>query len=115
MRIDALNHALRNIPEGQIRYHLCWGSWHGPHSHDIPLADIVDVMLAVKAQAYLFEAANVMLGRTRQTNSLKRWGTKLAKRAGLKKARVALARKMAGVLHRMWLDGTDFGAPTVSA
>jgi transposase len=67
------------------------------------------------ARSYLFEAANVMLGRTRQTNSLKRWGTKLAKRAGLKKARVALARKMAVVLHRMWLDGTDFGAPTVSA
>ena len=58
MRVEALNHALRNIPEEQIRYHLCWGSWHGPHSQDIPLADIVDVMLAIKAQAYLFEAAN---------------------------------------------------------
>jgi 5-methyltetrahydropteroyltriglutamate--homocysteine methyltransferase len=59
MRCEALNHALRNIPEEQIRYHLCWGSWHGPHSRDLPLPDIVDVMLAVKAQTYLFEAANV--------------------------------------------------------
>lgn len=58
LRVDALNHALANVPEEQVRYHLCWGSWHGPHAHDIPLADIVDVMLSVKAQAYLFEAAN---------------------------------------------------------
>ena len=59
VRIEALNHALRNIAEESIRYHLCWGSWHGPHAHDIPLADIVDVMLAVKAKFYSFEAANV--------------------------------------------------------
>lgn len=58
MRVEALNHALANIPEERIRYHLCWGSWHGPHLYDIPLADIVDVMLAVKARLYLFEAAN---------------------------------------------------------
>jgi 5-methyltetrahydropteroyltriglutamate--homocysteine methyltransferase len=58
LRVEALNHALANIPEEQIRYHLCWGSWHGPHAHDIPLADLVDVMLAIKAQTYLFEAAN---------------------------------------------------------
>jgi len=58
LRVEALNHALRNVPEEQVRYHLCWGSWHGPHKHDIPLADLVDVMLKVKAQAYLFEAAN---------------------------------------------------------
>ncbi|MEY2854744.1 MAG: hypothetical protein RL030_1876 [Pseudomonadota bacterium] len=59
IRVEALNHALRNIPVGKIRYHLCWGSWHGPHTMDIPLADIVDTMLSVKAQTYLFEAANV--------------------------------------------------------
>jgi len=59
LRIDALNHALRNVPESQVRYHLCWGSWHGPHAHDVPLPDIVELMLAVKAQTYLFEAANV--------------------------------------------------------
>jgi 5-methyltetrahydropteroyltriglutamate--homocysteine methyltransferase len=57
-RVEVLNHALQNVPEEQTRYHLCWGSWHGPHAHDIPMADLVDVMLAVKAQTYLFEAAN---------------------------------------------------------
>jgi len=59
MRCEALNHALRNIPEEQIRYHLCWGSWHGPHSADLPLPDVVDIMLSIKAQMYLVEAANV--------------------------------------------------------
>jgi len=59
VRVEALNHALRGIPREKVRYHLCWGSWHGPHAHDIPLADIVDVMLSVNAQTYLFEAANV--------------------------------------------------------
>jgi 5-methyltetrahydropteroyltriglutamate--homocysteine methyltransferase len=58
MRVEALNHALANVPEDRVRYHLCWGSWHGPHLYDIPLADIVDIMLAVKAQMYLIEAAN---------------------------------------------------------
>jgi 5-methyltetrahydropteroyltriglutamate--homocysteine methyltransferase len=58
MRVEALNHALRNIPEEQIRYHLCWGSWHGPHAYDIEMIHMVDIMLSVKAQAYLFEAAN---------------------------------------------------------
>jgi 5-methyltetrahydropteroyltriglutamate--homocysteine methyltransferase len=59
IRIEALNHALRNIPEEQIRYHLCWGSWHGPHSADLELPEVVDLMLKIKAQMYLFEAANV--------------------------------------------------------
>lgn len=58
LRVDALNHALRNLPEERIRYHLCWGSWHGPHAFDLPMADIVSVMLRVKARTYLFEAAN---------------------------------------------------------
>jgi len=57
-RVEVLNHALANVPEEQVRYHLCWGSWHGPHAHDIPMADMLDIMLAVKAQLYLFEAAN---------------------------------------------------------
>jgi len=61
-------------------------------------------------RSYLYEAANIMLTRSRKENPLRSWGAKLAKRAGYKKARVALARKMAVVLHRMWLDGTDFGA-----
>jgi 5-methyltetrahydropteroyltriglutamate--homocysteine methyltransferase len=59
VRIDALNHALRNIPEERVRYHICWGSWHGPHSTDIAMAELVDLMLRVKARYYLFEAANV--------------------------------------------------------
>jgi 5-methyltetrahydropteroyltriglutamate--homocysteine methyltransferase len=58
IRVDALNHAFRNIPEEQIRYHLCWGSWHGPHAYDLEIKHIVDIMLNVKAQAYLVEAAN---------------------------------------------------------
>jgi 5-methyltetrahydropteroyltriglutamate--homocysteine methyltransferase len=58
MRIEALNHALRNVPEDRVRYHLCWGSWHGPHAYDIELKHVVDLMLRVKAQAYLIEGAN---------------------------------------------------------
>jgi 5-methyltetrahydropteroyltriglutamate--homocysteine methyltransferase len=59
VRVEALNHALRNIPPEKVRYHMCWGSWHGPHAFDIPLAEMVDVLLAINAQTYLFEAANV--------------------------------------------------------
>ncbi|HUB95350.1 MAG TPA: hypothetical protein VL993_05505, partial [Stellaceae bacterium] len=59
IRIDAVNHALRGIPEDKVRYHLCWGSWHGPHVNDIPLRHIVDLVLRVKAQCYSFEAGNV--------------------------------------------------------
>jgi len=58
VRVEALNHALRNIPAAKVRYHLCWGSWHGPHAYDLEMRHMVDVMLRVKAQAYLFEAAN---------------------------------------------------------
>jgi transposase len=62
-------------------------------------------------RSYLYEAANIVLTRSRGSNPRRNWGAKLAKRTGYKKARVALARKMAGVLlHRMWIDGTDFGA-----
>jgi len=55
--IDALNQALAGIPEERVRYHLCWGSWQGPHVHDLGLRDIVDLLLRVKAQAYSVEAA----------------------------------------------------------
>jgi 5-methyltetrahydropteroyltriglutamate--homocysteine methyltransferase len=58
MRVEALNHALAGIPPEQVRYHFCWGSWHGPHVFDIEMKHIVDVMLRVNAQCYLFEAAN---------------------------------------------------------
>ena len=59
IRVEALNHALRGLPRERVRFHLCWGSWHGPHVTDIPLRDIVDAMLAIDARAYSFEAANV--------------------------------------------------------
>jgi 5-methyltetrahydropteroyltriglutamate--homocysteine methyltransferase len=55
--IEALNQALAGIPEDRVRYHLCWGSWQGPHLHDLGLRDIVDLLLRVKAQAYSVEAA----------------------------------------------------------
>lgn len=58
MRVDALNHALRNIPREQIRLHVCWGSFHGPHADDIPLKDIVDIIFRVKASSYSIEASN---------------------------------------------------------
>ena len=58
MRVDALNYALRNIAKEQIRLHVCWGSFHGPHSDDIPLKDIIDIIFRVKASSYSIEAAN---------------------------------------------------------
>jgi 5-methyltetrahydropteroyltriglutamate--homocysteine methyltransferase len=58
LRVEALNHALANIPPERVRYHLCWGSWHGPHVTDVPLQDIVDIVLRVRAGAYCVEAAN---------------------------------------------------------
>jgi 5-methyltetrahydropteroyltriglutamate--homocysteine methyltransferase len=57
--VDALNHALKGLPQDRIRFHLCWGSWHGPHMTDIPMRDIVECMLAIDAGAYSFEAGNV--------------------------------------------------------
>ena len=59
LRIEAVNHALEGIPEDRVRYHLCWGSWHGPHTHDLPFQHIISLMTQVKAQCYSFEAANV--------------------------------------------------------
>jgi 5-methyltetrahydropteroyltriglutamate--homocysteine methyltransferase len=59
VRIEALNHALRGIPEDRIRYHLCYGSWHAPHVSDAPLEEIIDLILKVNAGAYSIEAANV--------------------------------------------------------
>ena len=59
LRIEALNHALAGIQPEKVRYHWCWGSWHGAHVNDIPLEHIIDIALKVKAQTYSFEAANV--------------------------------------------------------
>ncbi len=58
-QVEAVNHALEGIPEDRIRFHICWGSWHGPHSGDVPLNDVVDLLLKVEAQAYSIEAGNV--------------------------------------------------------
>jgi 5-methyltetrahydropteroyltriglutamate--homocysteine methyltransferase len=55
--IDALNHALEGIPADRVRYHLCWGSWQGPHVTDLGLRDVADLVLRVNAQACSVEAA----------------------------------------------------------
>lgn len=57
-RVEALNYALRGIPEEQVRFHLCWGSWHGPHTTDIEFRHIAKLLLTINAGAYSFEAAN---------------------------------------------------------
>ncbi|WP_210507175.1 cobalamin-independent methionine synthase II family protein [Naasia sp. SYSU D00057] len=59
IRVEALNHAIRGLPQDRIRFHLCWGSWHGPHTTDIELKDIVGLLLEIDAGAYSFEAGNV--------------------------------------------------------
>jgi 5-methyltetrahydropteroyltriglutamate--homocysteine methyltransferase len=59
LRIDALNHALEGIPIEKTRYHICWGSWSGPHVFDVEMKDIIDLLLKVNVGAYSFEAANV--------------------------------------------------------
>lgn len=59
LRVEALNYAIRGLPQEQIRFHLCWGSWHGPHTTDIEFKHIVDLLLQINAKYYSFEAANV--------------------------------------------------------
>jgi 5-methyltetrahydropteroyltriglutamate--homocysteine methyltransferase len=56
--VEMVNHALQGIPEEKVRYHICWGSWKGPHSTDLPLRDVIDLVLKVKAGQYSVEAAN---------------------------------------------------------
>jgi 5-methyltetrahydropteroyltriglutamate--homocysteine methyltransferase len=58
VRVEALNHALRGIPPERVRLHVCWGSGHGPHQNDLPLRQIVDLVLKVRAGCYSIEAAN---------------------------------------------------------
>jgi 5-methyltetrahydropteroyltriglutamate--homocysteine methyltransferase len=58
VRIEALNQALKGLPEERTRYHVCWGSWNGPHAHDVELKDIVDLILQVRTGGYLLEMAN---------------------------------------------------------
>jgi 5-methyltetrahydropteroyltriglutamate--homocysteine methyltransferase len=59
LRVEALNYALRDLPEDQIRFHLCWGSWHGPHTTDLEFRHLAELMLSIRAGAYSFEAGNV--------------------------------------------------------
>lgn len=58
INIEALNHAVRNIPTEQLRMHLCWGNYQGPHHHDVPITEIADVVFRAKPKTLLFEAAN---------------------------------------------------------
>jgi 5-methyltetrahydropteroyltriglutamate--homocysteine methyltransferase len=70
LRVDALNHALVGIPVEKTRYHICWGSWSGPHMFDVEMKDFIDLMLQVNVGAYSFEAANV-----RHEHEWKLWRT----------------------------------------
>jgi 5-methyltetrahydropteroyltriglutamate--homocysteine methyltransferase len=58
MHVEALNHALRNIPAEQLRMHLCWGNYEGPHHCDVPLADVIDIVFLAKPNALSLEASN---------------------------------------------------------
>lgn len=58
VRVEAINHALRGLPEDRIRYHMCWGSWNGPHTNDLALKDVVDLLLQIRAGGYSLEMAN---------------------------------------------------------
>jgi len=57
-QVEVINHALRVIPAEQVRYHVCWGSWPGPHTSDVPLREIADLILKINAQGFSIEAAN---------------------------------------------------------
>lgn len=57
-QVEAYNHALRGIPEDRVRYHMCWGSMNTPHTTDVPLREVIDIILKIKAQAYVIEGAN---------------------------------------------------------
>ena len=70
VRIDALKHALKGIPDDRVRYHVCWGSWHGPHAYDPPLADVIGFVLQVPARYYAIEQANA-----RHEHEWKLWET----------------------------------------
>jgi 5-methyltetrahydropteroyltriglutamate--homocysteine methyltransferase len=58
LRVDALNHALRDIPADKMRMHVCWGSFHGPHHDDVPLQDVIDILFRVRVGSYSIEASN---------------------------------------------------------
>jgi 5-methyltetrahydropteroyltriglutamate--homocysteine methyltransferase len=76
-RVDAINRAIDGLPKDRIRFHLCWGSWHGPHTTDIPMADIIECLLAIDVGAYSFEAGNV-----RHEHEWKVWADPAPARSG---------------------------------
>lgn len=57
-QVEALNYALQNVPADRVRMHLCWGNYEGPHTHDVELDEIIDIVLSAKPQAFQFEGAN---------------------------------------------------------
>jgi 5-methyltetrahydropteroyltriglutamate--homocysteine methyltransferase len=57
-QVEIINHAIEGLPQDRIRYHVCWGSWPGPHVSDVPLKDIVDLILKIRVGAYVIEGAN---------------------------------------------------------
>jgi 5-methyltetrahydropteroyltriglutamate--homocysteine methyltransferase len=58
LHVEALDHALANVPPDRVRMHVCWGNYEGPHHHDVPLADIIDIVFAARPSGISFEAAN---------------------------------------------------------
>ncbi len=58
VRVEAINHAVAGLPKDRIRYHVCWGSWNAPHTNDVALRDIVDLVMRIDVGGYLFEMAN---------------------------------------------------------
>ncbi|MBX9757649.1 MAG: cobalamin-independent methionine synthase II family protein [Beijerinckiaceae bacterium] len=70
-QIELINYSLRGIPEDRVRYHVCWGSWNGPHTTDVPLRDLVDQIYQIKAGCFVIEGANA-----RHEHEWKVWGEK---------------------------------------
>lgn len=68
-QVEVINYALQDVPEDRVRYHVCWGSWNGPHTSDIPIRDILDKIYAIKAGCYVIEGAN-----PRHEHEWKVWG-----------------------------------------
>jgi 5-methyltetrahydropteroyltriglutamate--homocysteine methyltransferase len=58
LHVEALNHALAGVPADRVRMHVCWGNYEGPHHHDVPFEDIVDIVFAARPSGVSFEAAN---------------------------------------------------------
>src|SRR5262249_56892509 len=58
LHVEALDHALANVPPDRVRMHVCWGNYEGPHHHDVPLGDIIDIVFAARPSGISFEAAN---------------------------------------------------------